>query len=395
MKMTPLVLLGVCTLCLTQYAFCANVRSEPHAYAHATAYRSAAAAYAPPPYYGRPAYQSSPQWQRQMPSQSRYRFRPWSGDRRWGEPSVSRVNAPVAPANRSVSYWGGVPAARAQFVNRPEDGKRQTGRMRPAYRPWMTPVPGRPANPYQAQHYRFRPMEGARFGHDDGQPRYRSLQVQIPERYVFRPLNPMRRSTAPITVSHQPYRAPYPYMPYPNAGYRPVYPYPVQPLPMHRYAYGGYPAAGGLYGAAPAIPVPGWRVPYVSAMPPYYAQGMSSPNRLRPLPEPLPSSTARRHGYYGPAYREMAPPPRYTYESPNWGNQRYRPWSWTGGQPAAGQTASRPVQPHAKLNRYGTDWYDGRGDGEGAWYQLTEESSPAVTQQWGDDGSILPEGETY
>lgn len=394
MKMTSWVLLGACTLCLPQYAVSANGWAVQQSYADTMAYQPPRT-FSSSPDYGRPAYRPMRQWQREIPSRSQYRFRPLEGDNRQGRVSVNRVDAPVAPAARSVSYWGGAPAARGRFANRPASGNgRIADRMSHAYRPWARPLPVRAGNPYQSSQYRFRPMEKAQFARDYRQPQYRSLQVQIPAHYVFRPLNPIRRSAAPA-VSQRAYRAPYPYMPYPNAGYRPVYPYPVQPLPMSRYAYGGgYPTEAGWYGAAPAISAPGWRTPYRPAMPPYYAQGMGSPARFRALPEPLPGTSARRNGYPGPAHRQMVPPPRYTYESPYW-RWHYRPLPQTSGYPAAGQTAFRPVRSPERLNRFGTDWYDGRGDDEGAWYKLTSESLPAVTQQWADDGSILPEGETY
>jgi hypothetical protein len=45
---------------------------------------------------------------------------------------------------------------------------------------------------------------------------------------------------------------------------------------------------------------------------------------------------------------------------------------------------ARP-QWQAPVDRYsGTDWYDGRRDGEGAWYQLANQNLPAVSQRWND-----------
>jgi hypothetical protein len=39
------------------------------------------------------------------------------------------------------------------------------------------------------------------------------------------------------------------------------------------------------------------------------------------------------------------------------------------------------MQNSAAPNRHGVDWYDGMGDGEGAWYKLTgQQAWPRVSQ---------------
>ncbi|MEJ2590693.1 MAG: hypothetical protein P8178_04690 [Candidatus Thiodiazotropha sp.] len=397
MKMTSMVLLGAAILYLPQVAVSAG-GMQTRADGSRFTYRPLPAAYPQPPANHRPDYRAYPQWRYGRPDRAAYRFRPWDGDER--AQAAFRPAAPAAaPAAASVSYWGGLPVNHARFVRPPAyPQNRMSGPRGAAYPGWMPPASVASAERYRAAGYRFRPLPGATPPGQEGRLVYRPLQVKIPEHYIFRPLNPLRHTSVPAAVAQRQLQAPeaYPAMPYPDARFRSFNPYPAQPWPMNRYAYRGYPAPWDGYAAAPRPwPAPAWAMPRVTPMPPYYARGMGSPERFPPRPAPFPRERARNDGYYRFAQRGMMPPPRYTYGSPDWRYQPYRQRSRMP-YPDAGRMAFRPPRTPARLNPYGVDWYDGRGDGDGAWYKLPQESWPAVSQRWEDDaGSSLPWDETY
>lgn len=395
MKMTSLALIGAAILYLPQTLFSATGGAQPPVYGGDTAYRAVSGnqAASPMPAHARPDYRSYPQWRYRQPASS-YRFRPWSGEAR-GRVSTAPAHHPAAPEVRSVSYWGGAPVVRDRLSRLPANAQmRMNDRIGTHDRPWMQPAPVGYNDRYRSMGYRFRPQNGPSSSHDDTRPIYRSLQVKIPSNYVFRPLNPIRHASAPAAVARQRHPMPYPAMPYPDARFRPFNPYPAQPVPMNRYAYSGYPE-GAWYGAMPRpLPAPGWGLPHWRPTSPYYAQGVRSPYGFRPRPEPFPGERVPAGAYNRFARREMMPPPRYTYGVRDWRFQPYR-YQARYPYPAAGQTAFRPATAPARRNRYGVDWYDGRGDSDGAWYKLPQGSWPAVTQRWPDGASTLPGDETY
>ena len=404
MKMTSMVLLGAAILYMPQVAVSAG-GMQTRADGSRFTYRPLPATYPQPPANGRPDYRAYPQWRYARPDRTAYRFRPWDGDERRTQ-SAFRPVAP-APAPGFVSYWGGLPVNHARLPRHPANTQsRMSGPRGAAYPGWMPPVPVASAEHYRAPGYRFRPMQAASPPGQDGRLVYRPLQVNIPEHYIFRPLNPLRHTSVPAAVAQRQFHAPeaypampypamsYPAMSYPDAQFRPFNPYPVRPWPMNRYAYGGYPAPWGGYAAVPQPwPAPAWATPRVTPMPPYYAHGMGAPERFPPRPEPFPER-ARNDGYYRFAQRGMMPPPRYTYGAPDWRYQPYRQRSRMP-YPDDARMAFRPPGPPARLNPYGVDWYDGRGDGDGAWYKLPQGSWPAVTQRWDEGGSTLSWDETY
>ncbi|MET0089898.1 MAG: hypothetical protein ABW068_07730 [Candidatus Thiodiazotropha sp.] len=75
---------------------------------------------------------------------------------------------------------------------------------------------------------------------------------------------------------------------------------------------------------------------------------------------------------------------------------QYEPWMGRGpvwGAQRLSRAVPPPLAPYNNAdaprvvqNPYGVDWYDGRSDGEGAWYKLVESKEwPRVTQHWTGD----------
>lgn len=316
-------------------------------------------------------------WQR---SQS-YSFRPWDERRaRVGGPTPVRMPATAQPV-----------------YDRPYEGYRASQSAaipQPGYRGAAIPAinTGRPGYGFNDQ-YRFRPMDPQQ--HKGGSAyewTYRPAQIDIPNHYVYRPLKvPNSRQAV-----HQ--------QPKPMAA--------MPGMSDYAYAYQG-PV---LYGYQPPS-----RIPMADmAVPGYGANDYLDPYRRYTLNRP-----AARWGYpwQGEAVENQRPwgrsAPRYTGQSPYPPGHRFRPvrrpgWGGYGYVPQADRYATNPYplpnyqhslpgrapynagmpgwQPYAAMhypgmrrpgapNRYGVDWYDGMGDGEGAWYQLAgQQTWPRVSQ---------------
>ncbi len=318
-----------------------------------------------------------------------FRFRPWDGVNSSHMPQPA-----VFPRRAAPSYWGGtpvsggpgiVPSVAAENVQQPWN------RFAPGWRPSEPPagnISRRMANtPWSAQGYRFRPLPPARQNRLDRPVRYRPLQVQIPDRYVFRPLNPVAR-TAPAPASQRPAWS-YPPVAYSMGrnGYSPYVAVPPGSWYPNVYSVPAY-AASPWGGMPPAYGQPMRRMPNQYFRPPVYAQDMKTAPRFRPV-QPQRRDYTNRRGYgqryarQHPAWRRPAIAP-----APYWADQRRSPFYAYSPYGLDQRTAQRPPIPSARLNRYGTDWYDGRGDGEGAWYRLAVEAAPAVSQSWESDSSL-------
>jgi hypothetical protein len=310
-----------------------------------------------------------------MPYQGRYRFRDWP-DRRSNQipHHASPARAKVA---RSISYWGGNPVHQRQPV--PESTHYsamgypdQTTGFNTAYQP------GEVA--YSSQRYRFRPMQDRMPVEPRASTQYRPMQVEIPQHYRFRPLQSVaqnRPRPAREYRSHQMRWRPF------NAAVQPPRQYGhVAPWPRHRYAY-NYPGRMEWrpYDNGRRVMAPYPSIPSPAAMPSYVWRGPA---------HPMGPQFSSRQRHYPPANRRFRQPPR-----PYW---TYRPIPYptnpyVGAPRIAHYPAplARPEWQRQANRSSGTDWYDGRHDGEGAWYQLAKSSMPAVSQRWDDPGSeILP-----
>jgi hypothetical protein len=226
--------------------------------------------------------------------------------------------------------------------------------------------------------YRFRPLPTVRQARTETAPRYRPLQLQIPDRYVFRPLNSVTRSAAPRRP--QPPAALYPPVVYPMAGggYHPYAYTPGYPGFYHPYAAGFYTSAP-WQGIAPVYRQP-QRVPLQAAYPAAVAQGIQHRPRFRPWAYRGRGWDRSSRRGYGQRYARRHSVRQYPLTAPAWTYQHRAPNAAHPGYGFGGRTVQRPPSPPARLNRHGTDWYDGQGDGEGAWYRLVMESAPAVSQ---------------
>lgn len=313
------------------------------------------------------AYENRP-----MAYQGDYRFREWN---RGGLIQSRQRNAGPQGA---VSYWGGNPLRQlspaagrnssAGYTNQPTDSRH-------TYQP--------PGMAYAQPQYRFRPLQ--KRVPVEAQPRlkYRPMQVEIPQHVRFRPLNPVAQARPRHTQDNR-YRQIWP-QPNHYAQRQPTYNNQPQIWQGNRYVY-HYPAARGWHpdNSAWQAPVPQPMMPGPMAMP-GYAWREPAP-RFRPQPLP-------RQMYYPPAY------PRHAHNrGPYWGQNRQagypvhpQPVPNIYNRYASRLPVARPQwQPPVDRNR-GTDWYDGRRDGEGAWYQLAKRNLPAVSQRWRDPaGDDLP-----
>lgn len=288
-----------------------------------------------------------------------YRFRPWEGGGN-GYDQSRRAALPKQP------FWR--PAKAAAFAGYPRQG-----------------IDGR---------YRFRPMETRNNSDVPMRWTYRPSQIEIPNNYVYRPLKSrqvrhsidQRRVPVPVPPAmvaygynpRDPMFSPYGYFGVPGPGmYAPGF----DPFGH----MGGYNPA---WSAGPNLAHPGYRagiagypVPRGAVAPRYTADMPASGYRFRPLIQPG-TQRSRYRGqwarYAANPYVAAPIPPGYMPARP-YPYGRYRHQMPPPISPAAvtAQAMWRPVMP----NRYGVDWYDGRADGEGAWYKLAEQQEwPRVSQ---------------
>lgn len=296
---------------------------------------------------------------------SNYRFRPWSGK------TQPAWRAPANPAWRQPPVAMNHPAA-------------QISPARYAHSPQMQ-TPNR---------YRFRPLpQGGQQPHFAApEVAYRPSNIKIPDHYVYRPLNPVKK----VQRHPSPYHYTPTYSPAPAYGFAPPAPMrfsaPVpnrsvpmaRSLPGPRYAYGGQPypdfrfrPTSRAYGP-PGYPVAGSNM---NRAPRYAARWPERP-RFRPAPRFRPTAPVYADPFYGypPGYAH--PAMAYNWPSERWG--RYRP-SYPQPNPSSWQAAPDTYDDIADRR---VDWYDGRADGEGAWYKLTQQQDwPRVSHNWREESN--------
>jgi hypothetical protein len=315
--------------------------------------------YRPRAGYDRPQLQAS-RWNNNA---GRYRFRSW-------QPPKARRSM------ESLSYWGAGATATAR--GRSWDRTFTNSPSRPLKMAAGTPVR---TNPFPMGRYRFRPLQEEPHPQVFSQPRYLPLQVPIADRYVFRPLNPVTRPAAYPRVAYQ-----RPVMPQNMPAWRPMNqlnpdPRTLRSYPHGRYVYGGYPTARPAWQrdwSGRGLPVRGYGQ-YPAAR--RVAQRMPGDYRFRPLAG-MPAGRPWVGDRWAPRVRrEMPPMPSYLAAQYAAYGQRRLPPAWAMGYPPPMRTVYRPESQRPVPKRYGTDWYDGHGDGDGAWYKLAGVSWPTVTQQ--------------
>ncbi|MCG8488996.1 MAG: hypothetical protein MI756_16100 [Chromatiales bacterium] len=268
------------------------------------------------------------------------------------------------------------------------------------FRPWSgerqpTPQKARPSysafNPMQQPHqgYRFRPMKQTQATPPAAVASpavaYRPANITIPDHYVYRPLNPVKKAK-PSVYANNTSRA-YPHFPrYGYGAYRPMPARPTahpvnpgvidRPLPTPRYVYGSGLHSGHKFRPDHRVYAPtayGRPMPTMNPMPGYAYNRWPQPLRFRPAPQfRVPQ----------PAYAYL-PPNRYpgmVHHYPAGGT----PWGRYAA-PMAQHYPNWQTQPerHAGSDSKRVNWYDGRSDGEGAWYKLTQQQNwPQVSQNW-------------
>lgn len=317
-----------------------------------------------------------------------YRFRPWERSAYPSYPSGRRY-----PIQAGVSQQSYLPRGRAAAViPAPRSYQPPVWQRQPA--PSQGAWQARMERPQPSGNYRFRPVSAPQQAHTEGQVRYRPLQVHIPDGYVFRPLNPVARRSVMPTPAQRPYAPTYPYTPRPYSLGRagvPAYAYNVSRFP----GYAPYP-----YSAPAVAPWGGRSVRYDQPRRMVQRQGatpglspyMNRSIRFRPWPQrvrsqvPMPAFSQRYAQY--PVFRRPVQRPVTGYDS-GWGSP-VRPGYGYAHEPQMAQRSVMP--PPARLNRYGTDWYDGQSDSDGAWYRLAVESSPALTHSWQARSSMVEDG---
>ncbi len=315
-----------------------------------------------------------------------YRFRPWKGQRnRLSAQKIPETSAPYTrPANGSLA----TPMPRNGYQWPQRVATPDQAYWRPSTHAASSGYPGHGAN----NRYRFRPLDHQSLRGAPARWTYRPAQIEIPNHYVYRPLkvNPGRHSTPrqrvrmpatpvvqpygvkqwdPMRYGYNPMRTSMPYFAPPSHDpYRQVRSYNRYAAfrPSDRYYANrhdnGYPSPRGY------------------SSPRYTGYTPFGRHRFRPMNRPA----SGRHPYPGqPAWLAANP-----YSAPNYSwrpSARSYPygmapaWQPQTGMPYPGmqQAMHRPSMP----NPYGVNWYDGRADGEGAWYKLARQQEwPRVSQ---------------
>ncbi|MES9968725.1 MAG: hypothetical protein ABW092_01745 [Candidatus Thiodiazotropha sp.] len=236
-------------------------------------------------------------------------------------------------------------------------------------------------------------MERARLGAAPARWTYRPAQIEIPNHYVYRPLKvkPTRhtadrqRVRPPTEPVIEPYGVkqwdPMPY------GYHPMgTPMPYSALPSYDpylytprdNRYTAYrPSERYYYGNRHSSRYPS---PRVYSSPRYTGYMPINRHRYRPITRPV---TGRYPYPVRPAWIASSPypAPNDPWRSPAWSypNTMTPAWQPAMGMPYPGM--QQAMRHPGMANPYGINWYDGRGDGEGAWYKLAgQQEWPRVSQ---------------
>ncbi|MEW8050523.1 MAG: hypothetical protein AB2792_03060 [Candidatus Thiodiazotropha sp.] len=263
----------------------------------------------------------------------------------------------------------------------------QQSYWRPVTQSVRTGFPGYGAN----SQYRFRPMDREQRRGAPTRWTYRPAQLEIPNHYVYRPLKvhnsrkyrEQQRRRMPTIPGMQDY------------GYNPRdamrYGYDRSWLPLPGLAASPYDPPRYLDRYNQFLPAQSndryrWRGDSVGypihrgySAPRYTGQIPFTGHRFRPLAR----SGWDRYRYRGMPDRYATrsyPVPNYQWRRSGWVNYDAMRRGWHPQMAGMPQPMGRPEIP----NRYGVNWYDGRGDGEGAWYKL------AGQQEWPRVSHYLP-----
>jgi hypothetical protein len=332
-------------------------------------------------------------WRRHYPQQVQqsYRFRPWSdGHAQVYRPATDKPATGPSAHDRALTAYQ-APSA----VPLPQP---------PTHSLASTPVVNSGGSPGYGLHnpHGFRPMDQQPRRGTSNQWTYRPAQLNIPNHYVYRPLRPQNtryrgdrqhnRRVAPMPgVNNVAFRAQdpvyhgyqssrLPMMPYRTASYpRPHYysgpyhyPDPYQyPIPYNRFAANR--TADGNSSQGERI---GKQRAWSRWIPRYTGQVRYNRYRFRPLDRP-------QWGRYSypkqPDINTAYPYPVSDYQRIERNRNHYNTikQAWPPSMVLHYPGMQNPAAP----NRHGVDWYDGMGDGEGAWYKLTAQQAwPRVSQ---------------
>jgi hypothetical protein len=310
----------------------------------------------------------------------------------WQRPANSRVAGYGHTWQQGQPGYGvnSYPASRSAYRFRPWSGAR-------------LPTPKSSRYGYPAYNQIYQPVQGYKFRSMPQQQAlrqaalaapaiaYRPANITIPDHYVYRPLNPVKKAKPRFYVNNTPRAHP----PFPGYGYTAYQPMPGvhtaelanrQISRAHRtprYVYGNGLDTRYKFRPDPRIyrtAAHGRPIRGMNSIPGFAYNRWPEPMRFRPTPQ----FRATHPGYtYPPTNRYPAtvhndPDVDVFYTAPisqSYPNRQKRP------------------EHHVKSQRKQVDWYDGRADGEGAWYKLTEQQHwPEVSQNWAGQNNLYLEG---
>ncbi|MCU7883053.1 MAG: hypothetical protein KZQ82_02535 [Candidatus Thiodiazotropha sp. (ex Lucinoma annulata)] len=319
--------------------------------------------------------------------ESSYRFRPWQGDsshRHRGTRFSWRHTA-----SKPQNAWRGNSPMRRYALYPQFQQPQNIVSPEPTY--WRAPAQNR-APGYQGytttNGFKFRTQNVHQQMDNSLKWTYRPAQLQIPNHYVYRPLQVIKQKQPLVQQRMQPLAQQnlpaYGYTPgdptiYGRTGYRPRHV--EQDPPSRRYVYGNSYARVWPQYAAPLRPSVGYPVPGTTPVSRYTGRTGFNRPRFRPL---NPSGLVRYHhpGQRNRFVQNFYPaPPGYPVMDNRWrypvGMDNVWPPRINTPYPMPGVATQRPALP----SRYGVDWYDGHSDGDGAWYKLAERQEwPRVSQ---------------
>lgn len=323
-----------------------------------------------------------------------YSFRPWKGYAGRHKSLVSRMpNTSPAPYKRPDN---GAYAMPTNIYNPGSQGAQGAAVPKQFY--WRPAAQSARAGYLKYgpnSQYRFRPMERERLREAPPRWTYRPAQLEIPNHYVYRPLKvqqpsnymDQQRRRSPAVPGMQDYGY-NPWDPMRNGYDRSWMPMPG--LTSSHYDPYRYLDRYNQLSVAHSNDRYRWRgdsvgypIPRGYAAPRYTGQTPFTGHRFRPLKRPVWDG----YRYRGMPDRYAAgsyPAANYQWRRPGWANYDTMRREWQPQMAMSYPGMSHPMRRPDVPNRYGINWYDGRGDGEGAWYKL------AGQQEWPRVSQYLP-----